>query len=419
MDALPPGLDLCQIPAGAPPDGTPNFRNPRSLAPAWIGVTVIMMTWTVIFLAGRLWINKRRLQLADMCAIVALITSAAYSGNILAMRNYMRHQWDMPTCWFDATYFKLSFSMQILNPLAHSFSKASILLLLLQVFSVSKKMRIAIYTGLVGIVLIYGPYLILGPVYTVPYAGETWEDLLTNGRPQQLNKVMIEQAVLATVIDLYIFALPFPMLSSLNLGLHKRLQLTFVFGTALMGVIASVTGLAVRVPVMTTEDITWMEARVFICIAVELYIAIIVSCMPAFANFTRRHISESGFYKSLTSLLWSPKGNGSGELSPQENWRAITTFGGTKPPKAVKKMKKMKNDNPQLSEFHDTSGLYSPWTSRSMNEVCVATLGETRDQETEILDPGITRTYCINQSFGPREMELTEQSQIQHAHNVV
>ncbi|KAI1657786.1 hypothetical protein F4813DRAFT_73879 [Daldinia decipiens] len=416
MDALPPGIDLCQVPAGTPPDGVPNFLNPPSLGPALIGVTATMMAWTVIFLAGRLWVNRHRFQQADACAILALIISAAYSGNILAMTKYMRHQYDIPACWFNATYVKLTCSMQILMPLSHSLSKASILLLLFQIFSINKRFKIAIYIGLLGIILDYGPNLILGPIYTVPYAGETWEDLLTNGRPQHLNKVGLEQAVLAVVIDLYIFVLPFPMLSSLNLDLRKRLQLVFVFGTALMGVIASVIGLALRVPLLTTEDPTWQQGKVFICIMVEIYVAIIVSCFPAFANFAKAHISGSDFYKSLTSLLWSRRIDKNDDSSPQGTWRMRTTFGGTKPPGTTKKIQR---DGIQYYEFHDTVGLNSTWTYTATNEASVVALDERGGQLFDNPDSGITRVYEVDQSFGARGLDLATEQRAQHAQYTV
>lgn len=132
------------------------------------------------------------------------------------------------------TQTQLNLAFQILMPLSYCFSKASVLLLFLQIFSVNKKMRFAIYAGLVGIIADYGPNLILGPYYSVPHVGETWTDLLVNRRPYQLVKVGLEQAALAVILDLYIFILPFPMLSSLKLGSQRRLRLSIVFGTALM-----------------------------------------------------------------------------------------------------------------------------------------------------------------------------------------
>lgn len=93
-------------------------------------------------------------------------------------------------------------------------------------------MRLAIYAGFVAIVATFGPNLILGPWYSTPHKGETWSDLYTNGRPLQMMKVGLGQAVLTVIVDFYIFILPFPMLSSLKLEFRKRLQLSLVFGTA-------------------------------------------------------------------------------------------------------------------------------------------------------------------------------------------
>jgi hypothetical protein len=183
--------------------------------------------------------------------------------------------------------------MQILMPLAFSLSKASILALLFQLFAVNKKMRLATYVGFAAIVAAYGPNLILGPWYSAPHAGESWSSLVTTGRPRHLVKVGLEQAVLAVVIDIYIFVLPFPMISSLKLASRKRIQLCFVFGTASLyvcdpclcyictlgytyksangnlfgdsGVIASVIGLVLRVPLLSTDDPNWVQGQVFIC----------------------------------------------------------------------------------------------------------------------------------------------------------
>lgn len=63
---IPPGTDLCQLPAAMPPPGVvPNFVDPESLAPALIAVSAVMLTWSTIFIAARLWMNWRDLKLAD------------------------------------------------------------------------------------------------------------------------------------------------------------------------------------------------------------------------------------------------------------------------------------------------------------------------------------------------------------------
>lgn len=86
-------------------------------------------------------------------------------------------------------------------------------------------MKMTIYCGLVFAVLVYGLDFVVGPLYLVPYAGETWDDILINRRHAKLITVNLVQAVFALAIDLYIFFLPFPILKTLDLRTSKRIQL--------------------------------------------------------------------------------------------------------------------------------------------------------------------------------------------------
>lgn len=59
-------MDLCAIPGGHPPDGVlPNFENPPSLAPAMIAVMTLMSTFSILIVAGRLYVNRTRLHASD------------------------------------------------------------------------------------------------------------------------------------------------------------------------------------------------------------------------------------------------------------------------------------------------------------------------------------------------------------------
>lgn len=165
----------------------------------------------------------------------------------------MRHQWDVPACWFTGSYAKASpscarhwivsiisdrvalqlvFAAQFIMPLSHSFSKATILLLFLQIFTVDKKMRIAIYFGLVFTALSYWPNLILVPIFSVPYSGQTWQDVLSTTRIHKMTPVGTEQGTMAVLLDIYIFLLPVPAIMKLKMASRDRWRLLIVFGTA-------------------------------------------------------------------------------------------------------------------------------------------------------------------------------------------
>lgn len=107
MSSLPPGTDLCAIPAAEPPPGqTSNFVNPPNLATETIAVTTVTLTWATLFTAARLYTNFRKLTWADGFVLIALVLSATYNALVLDMLKYTRHQWDIPACWFTARYMK-------------------------------------------------------------------------------------------------------------------------------------------------------------------------------------------------------------------------------------------------------------------------------------------------------------------------
>lgn len=122
----------------------------------------------------------------------------------------------------------------MLAPLAIGLSKATIFVLLFQIFQVRKGMRWAIWAGLIGNILIYFPNLIIAPILGAPHIGETWNDLIINQRPAEQKWIGTYQGPCAVLLDVYIFILPFPALSNLNMPNKKRLKLFVLFGTALL-----------------------------------------------------------------------------------------------------------------------------------------------------------------------------------------
>ncbi|UKZ76613.1 hypothetical protein TrVFT333_004320 [Trichoderma virens FT-333] len=278
---IPAGSDLCQLPAAIPPPGVvPNFVNPESLAGGIVATAVVMLTWSSIFVAVRIWMNWRNFKLVDYFAIIGCILNAAYTGLLLSVNRYARHQWNVPICWYTATYMKLIFSFGMLLGPAIFFSKAAILLLYLQIFSAHRAMRISVYIVMVLLVLDY-------------WSGEFLEIAFAAPRPGGL----------ALFIDIAIFVLPLPILWRLNMPLRRRIALCAVFFTALMGVIASIIALWARVKLLGTPDLTWLESQLFICIIVENNVALIVCCVPAFKNMCKKHIAPSRAWKAFISII--------------------------------------------------------------------------------------------------------------------
>ncbi|KAI0441101.1 hypothetical protein F4803DRAFT_563281 [Xylaria telfairii] len=299
--ALSPESDLCMIPAGPPPTGTAtNFENPETLVPELVSISTLLMVLVAIFTAGRVFANRRNLWWSDYFVIVASILSLAHTGLMLAQTRYARHQWDVRACWYNGTYLKILFSQEMVASFVLFFSKASIFLLFHQIFEVTRSMRIAIRCGIIFTALLYVIINIpLCAIFNAPRVGETWGSLITSGRPQKIVIWAIIQSVLAIGLDLFILILPIPIIMKLHLSTEKKIRLLAVFTVAVVGVLACVLSLVYRVEAIDTNDGTWKYTALLLCNVVETDVAIIVSCTPGFANFTRTYLPRLWLFKSL------------------------------------------------------------------------------------------------------------------------
>lgn len=170
------------------------------------------------------------------------------------MLNIARHQWDIPVCWFDASYMKVRelkkheltigrcrsitihfqklFAVTIIIPVGSIFPKSAILVLYLQVFYSNEWIRPAVYFGLLFNICTYVPLMISAIYYTSPRGETTWAELALSTEPQRGLYMSTVKAAMSVMMKLYILALPLPILAKLHLAVAKRLQLIAVFATA-------------------------------------------------------------------------------------------------------------------------------------------------------------------------------------------
>ncbi|RYP26193.1 hypothetical protein DL767_008145 [Monosporascus sp. MG133] len=343
MTSIPPGADLCAVPAAPLPDGRtmPNFTDPVSLATTTIAVSAVLIALTFTFVGARTWANRHKLKWSDYFAIVALIFHTANVGIVIsciawfAVRKYNRHQWDVPVCWYDAGYLKRLYVQVITFGMTLLVSKAAIFLLYLEIFGVKIGLCIAVYIGLIFNAILYLSFIPMASYFGAPHAGRSWESMLTTTEGLALLPWGIVIGAGSVLLDAYILILPLPIIYHLTISTSKRLQLVAVFGTALMGVTASLVALGYRVKLLNgVEDSTWNQAVVAIASIAENSIALIVGSAPAFSSFFRTHVAESGAWKSIRSRFWSTFGSSKGSQghSRPSFPRPLRTFGSTRSP---------------------------------------------------------------------------------------
>ncbi|KUI58462.1 hypothetical protein VP1G_05744 [Cytospora mali] len=308
-------MDLCMFPAGTPPNGTViNFDNPETLVPVLISICVIMTVGAVLFTACRLYANRRKMWWSDCKAnldpgLSVLWVEELYETDQDTLHRLRRYCADIVArfYWAYAGSDQILYSQEILISFVLFFSKTSIFLLFHQIFEVKRPMRIAIRFGIVFSGLLYFTNIPVSSIMSAPHVGETWTSVLFSGRPQKSLIWGTVQSAFSIMLDLFIFILPIPAVVRLHLSTRKKLQLLVVFTTAVV------------VEAINTDDGTWKYTSLLICTVVENNVAIIVSCTPGFANFTRIHISELQIVKSFRSTFGGSGGGKSG-VANKPSW---------------------------------------------------------------------------------------------------
>lgn len=103
-----------------------------------------------------------------------------------------------------------------------------------QIYTIVKQMQMAIWAGIIADFIIYGASLGLVPYFEAPHVGETWAGLVITQRPASMTPTGAEQGFLVVLLDIYIFILPIPRLSTLKLQSGRKLKLLCILGTALL-----------------------------------------------------------------------------------------------------------------------------------------------------------------------------------------
>lgn len=123
------------------------------------------------------------------------------------------------------------FSLNLLLGPSMFFSKASLLLLYLRIFSPKKSTRYATYFGLAFTFCLCLVTVFVIVHYCAPAAGKPWDLTI------KCNKAIVYgvvQGSLTVVLDFYIFILPIPVVLGLQMSSRKRIAVLAVFLTGIL-----------------------------------------------------------------------------------------------------------------------------------------------------------------------------------------
>ncbi|KUI69912.1 hypothetical protein VM1G_05212 [Cytospora mali] len=233
----------------------------------------------------------------NLAAVGSLSHTVLYSQMIKV--GFGRHLWDIPASWLMKTSnVQLLSGNGITYPVTIFFAKLSILLLYIRIFSVNSILRMTIYTVVVILALFYSAMIGLGIGSIITCTGvqaETTAFCQTYSGP-----IVLVNGSFNAVTDFLILALPFPLLSKLQLRFKHKVGLGAVFAAGLAACAASLARLIEFGINYKTSDVLWVQATNAMFSSVEINVAIIVacvSCFPTFYNHTKTYML------STTSLI--------------------------------------------------------------------------------------------------------------------
>lgn len=114
------------------------------------------------------------------------------------------------------------------------FTKLSILLLYLRLFSPNRNIRYAIYFGIIANLIFYATTSIIFGALCLPRHGQPWLESAQTSRCRHTVIMSYPQGIFGVISDVYIFILPMPIVLKLNLPLRKRIGVCAIFTTGLL-----------------------------------------------------------------------------------------------------------------------------------------------------------------------------------------
>ncbi|KAI8628367.1 hypothetical protein F5Y19DRAFT_486046 [Xylariaceae sp. FL1651] len=279
-----------------PPGVTPNFVNPPDQLTTNIAVHTVFLTFStfavVVRLYTRIIISRMKLGTDDYLAIFGYLSTVAFS--VLLFKAYAlgigRHLWDVPPPWFVPALKWQTISSWVYIT-AGTLVKLSILFLYLRVFSLEQKTRILVISAIVVLTLTNFGFLLGDVFFCIPVA-KAWNAALP-GHCTSPAALAWFTGVWSVVVDIFILAVPIPLVWNLNIGSGRRIRLASVFGLGIFAVVASIVRLGMTSFLQSSADATYNISKVALWAVIEINVGLMCSCLLLLPGFLRHHLPES------------------------------------------------------------------------------------------------------------------------------
>ncbi|KAH7357490.1 hypothetical protein BKA66DRAFT_500989, partial [Pyrenochaeta sp. MPI-SDFR-AT-0127] len=282
----------------------PNHTNPETRGWATPVILIALLLFTVIIYSARMWARlmvAKNAGLDDLLISIAMILVVGSTISvILGIRTYgfQWHAWDQ-TPQTSITSRQITLAIEILFLESTTLIKISILCFYRRLTngSISKVFLYWVWASIASVVcysVIFSFIIIFS--YT-PVKGY-WHLFDTSWRLQNelksLNEgaVIVAVAVIGTLQDLFICALPMILVWNLQVPTRQKAALIGIFGVGLVTCVCGIMRTYYAIYIYyCTYDITWYAFYAWIWTALEADLGIMCASAPALKVFFRRYFS--------------------------------------------------------------------------------------------------------------------------------
>ncbi|KAI8949431.1 hypothetical protein F4801DRAFT_401578 [Xylaria longipes] len=277
-------------PAAAPPPGvTPNYDDPVSKGPSFVilGIFVSLSLLSVLIRGFVRFRLTKSWGWDDYACVLAAIGSLAYAMvySLANTKNPAKHEWEIAALSLPGAIETQSLSVNGIGyQITTFFTKLSILLLYLRLFSVHELFALIANISIVIITLFYIPLVGLGIGFLA-----TCNDLMklveSHFCRSYNGPVLLLNASFNVITDLWLLLLPLPLLMKLQLQPRQKLGLVAVFAAGVGACAASLARLVEIAVNYGSSDPVWSQSTIAEFSIAEINIGIIVACVSSFPVF--------------------------------------------------------------------------------------------------------------------------------------
>ena len=114
------------------------------------------------------------------------------------------------------------------------FTKLSLLLLYLRLFSLDRNIKYAIYFGIMANLVFYAATTVILGTLCLPRHGQGWSESAQTARCRHSIVMDYPFGIFGVVSDFYIFIIPIPIVINMNLPLRKKIGVLAIFATGFL-----------------------------------------------------------------------------------------------------------------------------------------------------------------------------------------